>query len=100
MVAAFDFNNLSDSGTITGSSAAAQAGFDNLKNKHVGRTWVGTSGATENLTIDLGSALNWDTLALLGTNMNATATTRVRASNSDPTGVTGEIYDSTSVAGR
>jgi hypothetical protein len=98
--AAVAFVNSADTGIITGSSEAALAPFLNLKNKHVRRRWVGTITGTEHIIVDLGASIAWDTLALLGTNLDATATTRVRGSNSDPTGAAGEIYDSGSSAGR
>ena len=100
MTAAFAYVNLADAATISGSSSAALAPYANLQNKHIKRRWVGTLGVTEYLTIDLGASIAWDTLALVGTNLGTTATTQVRASNSDATGVTGEIYNSGSVSGR
>lgn len=98
--ACFAYTNRADSATISGSSQAVDAPLLRLKNKHVARHWVGKNGTTEYITVDLGSSIAWDTLALLGTNLGATATTRVRASNSDSSGQAGEIYDSGSAAGR
>ncbi len=98
--AAFAFNNLADAATITGSSAAVLAPFTRLQNKHVMRKWVGKNGTTEYITVDLGTSLAWDTLALFGLNFNSSGVTRVRASNVDASGQSGEVYDSGSAASR
>lgn len=99
---AFAYNNLATASatTLSASSALTLAPVSRLQGSHVARKWRGKNGNSESIIFDLGSSLAWDTLALIGTNLTSTGLTRVRGSNIDPTGASGEIYDSTSIAGR
>ena len=103
--AAFAYDNLADADatTITASDALALAPASRLTDPHVARTWrVNDDEAT--LTIDLGSSVSFAadelTIMLAGINLTTDGTTRVRVSNTDPTGVLGEQYDSGSATGR
>jgi hypothetical protein len=66
---------------------------------HLSKKWHTVAGVKSSyVVLDLGAQYPIDLLAVLGTNLTPTATLRLRGSNSDPTGVTGEIYDSTTIA--
>lgn len=98
--AAVAYTNLADSATITASSFLTLAPPSRLQNRHVKRKWYGKNGTTEYLTIDHGSSVSIDTVMLAGLNLTAAGLTRIRISDTDTTGQTGEIYDSSSAAGR
>jgi hypothetical protein len=70
-----------------------------LLDVHVARKWRGSGGTSEYLTLDLGAAYSIDTVALMGVNLTAVGSTRVRASLSDATATGTLLYDSGSVAG-
>lgn len=96
--------NYADASTVTLTASSGLTGnpVSNLQNKHVMRTWIGRNGTTENITIDFGaSPPAIDAVAMLNlVGFDATAVTRLRASNTDTSGQAGEMYDSTSAAGR
>jgi len=107
--AAILYDNLADAATVSASSWIASAPPTMLQNPHVRRRWKGRNGASEYILCDFGSEVSIDTVALFGCqgvlsdvqrNLSSAATTRIRLSNSDDTGVTGEIHDSGSAAGR
>lgn len=97
--AAIAYVNKADDGTITAGNSLTTTPPSRLQNAHVGRTWRSQSNS-DYLTIDLGSSQSFDTIALLGTNLTAAGLTRARASLTDTSAVTGDVYDSTSAAAR
>ena len=89
------WNNLADDATLTASSEQASAPGANVQIEHVSRKWYTVAGVTAaTLLFDMGSSVACAILAVLGTNLTTAATFRLRGSDSDATGVTGEKYDS------
>lgn len=97
--------NLADSGTVDASSWIAASPPALLQDQHISRRWKGRSGDTEFIILDLGALSVIDTIGLFGCartrladdiqeTMDETATTRVRVSSVDSTGVAGDLYDS------
>jgi hypothetical protein len=95
------FENLADGDAVvlTATSQVLFKPVSELLTLHVGRKWQGSGGNSDSVIVDLGSAQSFDTVALIGTNLMTTGTTRVRVSNTDPTGATGELYDSGALVG-
>lgn len=91
--AAIAYANLADAATLTASSAIPLAPVARLKGPHIARKWRSTGNA-EAVIADLGAAKSLDTLALMGLNLTAAGTARVRASNADPTVTASLTYDS------
>jgi hypothetical protein len=90
------WDNLADAATVTADSEQSTAPGANVQNAHVSRKWIAVEGINDvSLLFDMGSSVACAILAVLGSNLTATATLRLRGSDSDATGVTGEKYDST-----
>lgn len=111
--AAILYNNVADLGIVTTSSWVALAPPSMLQNAHTARRWVGASGATEYIILNLNTAdfpfKTIDTVGLFKcaglvddslVDLDVSAVTRVRVSSSDPTGVAGDLYDSGSQTGQ
>lgn len=103
------YENLADDGSITASSWIASAPPAMMQNPHISRRWKGRAGASEFIILDLLASASISSLALLGLEavvadtqgpMTLLATSHIRISLTDPTGLTGEVYDSGSAAGR
>lgn len=91
--------NLADAATLTASSEQSTAPGANVQNVHLSRKWYAVEGINSaSLIFNMGSAQACSILAVLGSNLTAAATLRLRGSNSDPTGATGEIYDSGTIS--
>jgi len=99
MPAAIAYLNRSDDGAIRASSAAALMPPEKLQNPHVARKWRGLLGSSEYLTIDLETPQSIDTVALMGLNLTAGGTTRLRVSATDSTATGSLLYDSSAVVG-
>jgi hypothetical protein len=97
--AAVAYLNLADDGIVTATTSASLAPPSVLQNQHVARKWRSV-GNNEAIVIDLGSQQSIDTVALMGVNLSATGTTRLRISTADTSGQDGSAYNGTSVAGR
>jgi hypothetical protein len=67
-------------------------------NEHVLWRWF-SSGSSTSLLVDFGGSVSLDTIAIMGLT-GSNPTTRFRFSLTDPTGVLGEVFDSTAAAGR
>lgn len=102
-------NLADDAASIVASSALTLAPASRLQNPHVARKWRTEGGASAFLIIDLGGSYSVDTFALLGMsglfgsterNLSSAAVTRVRLSSADTSGQAGDVFDSTSAAGR
>lgn len=92
-------NRADDASTLTASSEISTLPGSNVQTPHVSQQWQTAAGVkAATLLLDLGSSLSCAALALLGTNFTAAATWRLRGSDSDPTGVTGEKYDSGTIS--
>ena len=100
METAIAFQNWSDAGTILASSSLVLTPPSILQDPHVARKWRGRLGASEYLTIDLGSVQQIDTVMLAGLNLTAAGVTRLRISAADTSAQDGSEYDSGSDAGR
>lgn len=94
MTAAVVYQNLADAGTVTAGSSILRAQPATVQNEHVGRRWRSLS-ATSHLLFDLGSGVSIDTIAMIGL---TASTIRVRASNTDSTAESGDLYDSGTVS--
>lgn len=66
----------------------------NLKDDDIRMLWRSTSTSGDSLIVDLGSAVEIGAVSLINTNLRSTDTVQIKVSNSDPTGQTGEIYNS------
>ena len=97
MILAWD--NKADAATVAASSQLASLPGSNVQNSHVSRVWSTAAAVTSaTLTLDMLSSVSCAVLALLGTNLTSAATVRLRGSDSDATGATGEKYDSGTIA--
>ncbi len=92
--------NLFDFAAAIGAGSQIQSlPVQNLRDPRVVRPWRGAVGVTTTyLLADNGAAKELQATALLGTNLTANATFRVRVSASDQTGVAGDLYDSGTIA--
>lgn len=99
--ASLSYTNLFDAAAasvVASSQTTLTPAQARLQDRHVARKWRST-GTTEFLTIDLGSGVSVDTVALMGVNISATGTTRVRASLTNAAATGSLLYDSGSIAG-
>lgn len=94
-------DNKADAATLAASSEQASLPGSNVQQPHVSRKWYTAAGVTAAaLTLDLLSPLTCGVLALIGTNLAAAGTLRLRASDTDATAVAGDLLDTgTFVAG-
>lgn len=97
--AAIAYLNLADEGIITASSSTSLSPPSILQNPHVVRKWRAV-GNNEALVVDLGSQHSIDTVALMGVNLTAAGTSRLRVSTADTSGQDGNAYNGASAAGR
>jgi hypothetical protein len=82
--------NLVDNAQIRASSQELLAPAENLQSEIVEEQWIGLN-AEDSLVIDLGAALPFNTIAIMGL---FAAGLRIRASVADPTAEAGDVYDS------
>lgn len=108
MSSAILYQNLADDGVVSASSWIAAAPPSVLQNTHVTRRWKGSNGAAEYILVTWSSAQSIDTIALFGCAvvdasvervMSAAASSRIRVSSVDLTGLAGDLYDSGNVVG-
>ena len=97
-ILAWDNKAAPSSTIITPSTEVATLPAENLKDPHIAKKWRTTSVTSQYLRIDMASAQPVQVVALIGTNLTAAATWRVRASSSDPLVATGIVYDSGTVS--
>jgi hypothetical protein len=90
--------NLADLGSVSGANSLPLVPASRLQNIHVARK-TRASTNSEAYTFDLGANYSLDTVALIGANSTITGFSRVRVSASDPTALTGTLYDSASIQG-
>lgn len=92
--------NLADDATVSTDSEESTLPASNVQHEHLSRKWYTEEGvATAYLLFDFGSSLAADVLAVLGTNLTADATIRVRASDADPTALSSLLLDTGVLAG-
>lgn len=83
-------------GSVTASSALLSLPVINVIGDDIPKVWRSQIGVTSaSLVFDFGAQYPVGGVGLIRTNLSATGDWRIRLSNSDPTGVAGEIYDST-----
>ena len=101
--------NLADSGIVTASSWLASAPPTRLQTHHTTRRWSGRIGDTEYILLVFDEPQAIDCVALFRCagifngelrGLSSSATTRVRISSADVTGLTGDLYDSGAATGR
>lgn len=93
------WDNKVDTAVVSASSELASLPAANVQHPHLSRKWHTAAGVkSAAITFDLGSSQSCALLAVLGTNLTSAATMRLRASNTDPTGAAGEVYDSTTIS--
>ena len=85
--------NRFDDGTVTADSEKVGAPVTNLQNAHLAVKWETFATNSGRFTVDLGSSTSVAVLAILGTNLNVSATIRIRADNSDSTAIAGGELD-------
>lgn len=85
------FRNLFDDATLQASNSLLRMPVDNLKGEDVATKYRSLSGSAS-ILIDLGSVIEVDTFALIGLTAE---TVRCRVSETDPSGVGGEVLDET-----
>jgi hypothetical protein len=89
--AAIAYNNLFDDATLRASTQELFLPANNMQNQHVARKWRGTSSSSDYVAADLGASPGAvDTIGVFGITGDQI---RVAASNTDPTGGTGEVFD-------
>lgn len=95
------YANAVDRGAVTAGSELGTLPAVMLQEEHVAHVWRTASGVTSTrITCDFGAPATIGATALMNCNLSAAGTKRVRLSNSDPTGATGEIYSiATTAAG-
>lgn len=93
------WDNKADAASLSASSELAALPGSNVQQAHVAQKWNTAAGVTSAyLTFDMLGSVSCGLLAVLGTNLTAAATRRLRASDADPTAAAGDLYDSGSAA--
>ena len=89
------WNNRVDDADLAASNQIATLPAGNVKHPYLSKQWRTQAGVTAaNLILDLGSALECEIYALVGTNLTSGATLQIRASDVDPTVIATLLYDS------
>jgi hypothetical protein len=97
MIIAWD--NVADDATLTTDSELATLPASNVQNPHVVKRWHTAAGVkSAYLIFDMATSTACAVAAVLGTNLTATATIQIRASDSDATVTSSLLYDSGSVS--
>jgi len=87
--------NRFDDGAVTAGSRVSSLPPENLQNPHLAVKWHSEGGVNNtHVVADLGASSTVDCVAAIGANLTASATLRVRASDTDSTGADGAKYDS------
>lgn len=91
------WDNKADGATLAAGSELATLPGANVQNAHLSKKWYTAAGvSSSHVQLDMGSTVSCSVLALLGTNLTAAATVRIRASDTDP--VAAPSYDSGAIA--
>lgn len=88
------WQNLADLGAVTASSFSQLTPPALLQNPHVARKWRTEATSSASVTIDLLAQRSVDCVALMGLNLGAAGTTRIRLSTGDSSAVDGDAHDS------
>lgn len=93
------FQNRVDFGlSLTTTSQINTLPVDNLLDQRLVKVWRTQTTTTAAVILDNGSAKTVQLVGLMNTNATAAATFQFRVSDADPTGASGEIYDSGTIA--
>jgi len=93
------WDNKADGAVLTASSELAAQPGSNVQEEHVSRKWkTGPGVTTAFLLLDMLSSVSCALLAVLGTNLTAAATLRLRASDTDPNAVANLLLDTGTLA--
>lgn len=93
------YDNKHDGGNVSTDSAATANPVSYTQHPYLSRKWkTGTGVKSAYCVTDMQAVVTVRVVALLGTNLTSTATIRVRASDTDSTGATGDLYDSTTIS--
>lgn len=95
--AAIAYLNLADLGNIATSSQVTSMPVSNLQDPHIGIRWRSNINDAY-FVVDLLSSQTVDTVVVLGLTVSSTATVRVRICSVDPTGGSGDVADSGTIA--
>lgn len=91
--------NRADAALLSASSELASLPGSNVQTPHVARAWHTAAGVrAAALTLDMGASVSCQLLGLMGTNLSAAATVRVRASDADPAALASLLLDSGTLA--
>lgn len=80
------YDNLLDDASLTASSTATGYSADYLKDIHLSAKWRSTGDTSENIVVDLGSAMSVDSIAILGHNLTSGATLKIQGNDTDAWG--------------
>lgn len=88
--------NRADEAVLTAGSQADTLPVQNLQSPHLSTRWRSDGVTTTYIDADFGASVAIGVIALLGTNLTAAATKRIRLSNTAPS--TGDLLDTGTVA--
>jgi hypothetical protein len=92
------WDNKADAATLTAGSEISTLPATNVQNEHLSKKWHTDGVNSSNLTLDMGSSVACALLGVLGTNLTAAATLRLRASDTDPTATSSLLLDTGTIA--
>jgi len=99
MTALIAHTNHVDLAGITAGSEETTLPIANVQSVHLSSKWRTAAGTvSSHASADFGSSKAVGVLFLGGTNLTASATIRLRASDTDSTAVSGDLFDSTSIS--
>ena len=91
--------NRADAALLSASSQIVTLPGSHVQHVHVARKWHTAAGIkAAALTLDMGAAVACQLLGIMGANITATATVRVRASNADPAALATLLLDTGALA--
>src|SRR5574340_1443988 len=93
------WENKADAAMIPAGSEIATLPASNVQQPHLSRKWNTAAGVKSSyLLLDLSASVSCALLGVLGTNLTAAATLRLRASDADATAVAGDKLDTGAVS--
>ncbi len=93
------WENKADDAGLTASSETSSLPGSNVQQVHLARKWHTAAGVkSAALTFDMLSSVQCELLAVLGTNLTAAATLRLRASDLDPAALANLLLDTGAIA--
>ncbi len=93
------WDNKSDAALISAGSQVTTLPASNVQAAHVSKKWHTLAGVKSSyLLLDMLAAVSCALLGVLGSNLTATATFRLRASNTDATAAAGDLLDTGTIS--